>query len=175
METESTAYTEVFGIVNDGFLFIDLSLEISAPVAASIQIFHIQANDVKIKNSTFDGGNTPSNSNLTNFLTFSNSNTSDIEVQDCDIGYFQRVILRATERTGLIKNVDFSHNSVHDLGQGGVQFNTPHYGAVNVKISNNHFTTFHDGIEQIYCGGAGVRGFVVQGNTFRHYNCRKGR
>tara|TARA_R110002020_G_scaffold288985_4_gene504456 strand:+ start:312 stop:2615 length:2304 start_codon:yes stop_codon:yes gene_type:complete len=161
-----TVSRNLFRLANDNFIFRDICIDTDAPAAASLQFFLNEANNVRIQDSEFDGGNTSINANLVNFMTFVNSDTANLYVKNCDIHNVQRVILRDISRTGIISNVEFSNNEIHDLGEGGVQFNTPGYNCRNIRILGNHFREFHSGTEQIFCGGASVDGFTVQGNTF---------
>lgn len=162
----NTNSRSIFRLLNGGFLMKDVSVIVDAPVAASIQLFSMESSGVRIQDCNFHGGNTASNANLVNFMTFLDTNTANINVKNSDISNFQRVIFRTTVRTGSIGNVEFSNNEIHDLGEGGLQFNCPGTPASNIRILGNHFREFHSGSEKIFCGGASVHGCTISGNIF---------
>jgi len=164
--TTDTTARSFFKIDGGNFIFKDIGLTVDAPAAATVLIFSPQSDNIRIKDSEFDGGNTSGNANEVMFLNFGDVDTDGLFVTGCDIHNMQRVILRDTARTGLITNVEFSNNDIHDLGQGGVQFNCPGFTAKNIRILGNHFETFHSGTERIFSGGASINGITIQGNTY---------
>lgn len=164
--TTDTTARSFFKVDGGNFIFKDIGVTVDGPVNASVQVFSPQSSNIRIQDSDFDGGNTSGNANIVNFFNFGNANSSNIFVKNCDIHNMQRVIQRDISATGEISNVEFSNNEIHDLGQGGVQFNCPGAECRNIRILGNHFREFHAGTEQIFCGGSNIDGITIQGNAF---------
>ena len=164
----STSPQTVFSINNRGVTFDDLSIKVQGSASDNKFIFGIYNDGFTINHLEIDGNNTSQNSNTVHAFLFGDNNTENIRILNSDIHNVQRVILRPNNKNGLIKDVTVKGNNIHDLGMGGVQFNTPTKPANNIIITSNHFHNFNNtgGGEHIFVGTASGKNIMISNNTF---------
>lgn len=155
-----------FDTTNGNISFENLSIYHDGIASETCQIIAFFNDNINVKNCEIYSNDASGVDTATNAFYFLNADCDNIKVKDCNIHHVNRVILKANASIANVTNVTFDSNHIHDLGEGGVQFNFPSGSISGVKIINNYFDRFYSGTEKIFCGGASLKNAVIANNVF---------
>jgi hypothetical protein len=165
--TSSTTTSKVDFITTGNNSFEDLTLYHDGIASETAQIVSLSGSGITFLNCEITSNDAVDVNTSTNAFVFTNSDVDHFGVIGCHLHNLNRVILKANASDAIASVILFSNNYIHDLGEGGVQFNFPVGTITGVRIIGNHFENFYSGTEQIFCGGASVNNLVVAGNVFQ--------
>jgi hypothetical protein len=164
----TTPTSKVDFVTTAGNIAFDrLTIYHDGPVSETAQIITLENNNIQVTNCKIKSNDSVSVDTSVSAFQFTDNNAANITVSNCEIHNVNRVILRSTSATGIVSGVLFANNYIHDLGQGGVQFNFPNGSIAGVQIIGNRFKDFYSGSEQIFCGGASLTDAVISNNVFQ--------
>lgn len=165
VSTTTTSKVDL-NIINGNFSVEGMTLYHDGIAAETAQILSLRSSNIRISDCEIKSNDSAVVDTVTNAFQFLDEAVNNLEISNCNIHNVNRVILKANTALAAISNVLVSGNYIHDLGEGGVQFNCPTGSASGVQIVNNRFATFYSGSERIFCGGSSLQNAVIDGNVF---------
>lgn len=165
VNSATTTVKTDFAVSADNVSFSGFNVEHDGPDSETAFVFNLQADGTRVSSLKVSGGNTTGN-NIIQAFRFDDNDVNNVRIKDSEFGNLNRLFIRDNAHTGNLKNFWFASNYVHDLGQGGAQFNFPNGSVKGVAVVDNYFDTFHAGSERIFSGGASINQAIFSRNIY---------